>query len=293
MEERILVFDIGGSAIKCGIWESGTLNKLDHIQTPNSWEEMQEQFLSVFNRYNDVPFNGVGISCPGAVDTEKGVINGISAVPYIHRFPIKKAFEELFGLPVSIQNDANCAGLAELWKGNAQESSSACCLIIGSGIGGAVIIEGKLYSGHNLFGGEFGYQIIDSSSLTTLSEVGSPVKMAKSYTTQKADGTEYTGEDVFKLAENGDELAEEMSSTLYDALSLGIYNLLVSINPERILIGGGISKNVSLIPELKSRTENLLKDKGAEELEFEIMACKFLNDSNLIGAAYQYVLENA
>lgn len=293
MEERILVFDIGGSAIKCGIWESGTLKKLDHIQTPDSWEDMQEQFLSVFNRYNDVPFNGVGISCPGAVDTEKGVINGISAVPYIHRFPIKKAFEQLFGLPVSIQNDANCAGLAELWKGNARNSSSACCLIIGSGIGGAVIIDGKLHSGHNLFGGEFGYQIIDSNSLTTLSEVGSPVTMAKNYTTQKADGTVYNGEDVFKHAEDGDELAEELTSTLFDALSLGIYNLLVSINPERILIGGGISKNASLIPELKSRTENLLKDKGADELEFEIKECKFLNDSNLIGAAYQYVLENA
>lgn len=292
MKEKLLLFDIGGSSIKCGIWENENLLNLDNIQTPDSWDEMKEQFLIVFNRYNDVPFSGEGISCPGAVDTENGVINGISAIAYIHRFPIKKVFEELFGLPVSIQNDANCAGLAELWKGNAQGASSACCMIIGTGIGGAVIIDGKLHSGHNLFGGEFGYQIIDSNSSTTLSEVGSPVKMAKNYTKQKADGTVYNGEDVFKFAENGDELAEKMRSKLLDALSLGIYNLLVSINPEKILIGGGISKNASLIPELKLRTENFLKDKGAKELDFEIQECRFFSDSNLIGAAYQYVLEN-
>ncbi|GEL67394.1 ROK family protein [Marinilactibacillus psychrotolerans] len=292
MKDKLLLFDIGGSSIKCGIWEKEELVHLDKVPTPKTWEEMKKVLKGIFDQYSDSPYTGVAISCPGAVDTEKGMINGVSALPYIHGFPIKKAFSSLFGVPVSMQNDANCAGLAELWKGNAQGASSVCCMIIGTGIGGALIIDGKLQSGHTLFGGEFGYQIIDRNSLVTLSEAGSPVKMGKNYTKEKADKKVYEGQEVFELADNGDKLAKEMVNHLYDTLSLAIYNLLVSINPQKVLIGGGISKRNDLIYELNLRTEKLLKDNGAVELEFELQTCKFFNDSNLIGAAYQYVLEN-
>ena len=99
--------------------------------------------------------------------------------------------------------------------------------------------------------------------------------MGKNYAKEKADKKVYEGQEVFELADNGDKLAKEMVNHLYDALSLAIYNLLVSINPQKVLIGGGVSKRNDLIYELNLRTEKLLKDNGAVELEFDYRPVNF------------------
>lgn len=95
---------------------------------------MKQQFVSELKK-STWKFSGVAISSPGSVDTKTGIIYGLSAIEYIHRFEIRKELEALFGLRVSIQNDANCAALAEVWKGNAAEVSNSAFLIIGSGVG--------------------------------------------------------------------------------------------------------------------------------------------------------------
>lgn len=292
MQKQLLLFDIGGSSVKRGIWNGETLIQLDKMKTPGTWEEMKTLFLETLEGLPDQSFDGVAISSPGAVDAEKGIINGISAVPYIHGFPIKKELETLFDLPVAIQNDANCAALAELWKGNAQGAKDVGFVIIGSGIGGALILDGKLYTGHNLFGGEFGYQVVDLNSLATLSDLGSPIKMAKRYAEKKGDGLGYTSEHVFELAESGDSDAVEAVDQFYTALSVGIFNLLVSINPEKVLIGGGISRREGIVPALRAKVAQLTESKGAGDLQYELEVCKHFNDSNLIGAAYQFKIEN-
>ena len=100
MQKQLLLFDIGGSSVKRGIWNGETLIQLDKMKTPGTWEEMKTLFLETLEGLPDPSFAGVAISSPGAVDAEKGIINGISAVPYIHGFPIKKELETLFNLPV-------------------------------------------------------------------------------------------------------------------------------------------------------------------------------------------------
>ena len=85
----------------------------------------------------------------------------------------------LFGVPVSVENDANCAALAEVWLGAARDVQNALFIVIGSGIGGAVIVNRQLFKGKNLFGGEFGYMLLDAEN--TLSRLGSPVQVAERY----------------------------------------------------------------------------------------------------------------
>ncbi|WP_413538568.1 ROK family protein [Enterococcus malodoratus] len=289
LSQKILAIDIGGSAIKSGLWENEALTELPSYPTPKTWDEMKA-YLKLLVEEHKIT-DGVAISAPGAVNVEEGVIYGVSAVQYLHRFPIKQELANFLSVPVSFQNDANCAALAEIWQGNAKGLESAALMIIGTGIGGGIAINGKLRSGTNLFGGEFGYQIMNNDTLETLSDLGSPVAMSKRFSNIKADDRSYTSKEIFDLAEAGDELAQEQIDYFYNALSIGIYNILVSLDPDRVLIGGGISTREDLLFNIEERVQQLLLKKGAKELKASIMPCKFLSQANLIGAVYQFLEE--
>lgn len=287
--KNILAVDIGGSSIKSGVWNGKQLNSGETKATPETWQEMKAILDCWVEKTNAV---GVAISCPGTVDITSGIISGISAIPYIHNFPIKKELEQSLQRPVTLQNDANCAALAELWVGNAQERKQAAFLIIGSGVGGAYVIDGKLQPGVNLFGGEFGYQIVDSQTLATFSEAVSPVSAARLFSVEVADGIEYSGQEMFELAASSHPLAQKKVEQIYHVLSIGIYNILLSIDPGLIIIGGAISQRAELITELTQRVDRLLSKNGAQEIHYQINTCKFLNDSNLYGAIRQFQIEN-
>lgn len=291
MTQKLLAIDIGGSSVKAGIWEQEQLTELPSFATPKTWEEMKAYLKSLVEDYEIT--EGVAISAPGAVDADEGVIYGVSAVAYLHRFPIKKELAAFLGMPVSFQNDANCAALAEIWQGNGKGLESVALMIIGTGIGGGIALNGKLRTGAHLFGGEFGYQILNYDTLETLSELGSPVMMAKRYSKIKADGKKYTSKDVFAFAAAGEALAQEQIERFYQAISMGIYNVLISLDPDRVLIGGGISTRDDLLPNLEERVQHLLTKNGAKELAADIMPCKFLDQANLIGAIYQFLTEQA
>ena len=117
--------------------------------------------------------------------------------------------------------------------------------------------------------------------------------MSNRFSKQKADGKSYTSKEIFDLAEAGDELAQEAIDKFYHALSIGIYNILVSLDPDRVLIGGGISTREELILTVEERVQQLLQMKGAKELKASILPCKFLSQANLIGAVYQFLTEYA
>ena len=289
MSQKILAIDIGGSAIKSGLWENEALTELPSYPTPKTWDEMKAYLKLLVDEHQIT--NGVAISAPGAVNVEEGVIYGVSAVPYLHRFPIKQELANFLSVPVSFQNDANCEALAEIWQGNAKGLESAALMIIGTGIGGGIAINGKLRSGRNLFGGEFGYQVMNDDTLETLSDLGSPVAMSKRFSNIKADDRSYTSKEIFDLAEAGNELAQEQIDYFYNALSIGIYNILVSLDPDRVLIGGGISTREDLLFNIEERVQQLLLKKGAKELKASIIPCKFLSQANLIGAVYQFLEE--
>ena len=283
----ILAFDIGGTAVKHGIWLEDQLIQAADFATPDSWQGMQEALVKVLRTAaQQHEITGVAISAPGAVDTEKGVIGGISAVPYIHQFPIAAALQELFQLPVSIENDANCAALAEVWQGAAQEVQNSLFFIIGSGIGGAVVLNRKLHKGPQLFGGEFGYMLMDQHQ--TLSELASPVTTAQRFGQSHLGNPELTGKELFELAEAGNGQAQEAVDRMYGALARGIVNLSVSFNPDKVLIGGGLSRRPDLVEVLTEKVQQLLKQVGATDLVIPIEICQFNNQANLVGAVVHF-----
>jgi predicted NBD/HSP70 family sugar kinase len=285
----ILVYDFGGSAVKYGYWNGQRLERVDQFPTSSSWEEMKADLYKVFLELKEyAPIEGVGISAPGVVNSEKQMIEGISAIPYIHRFNIFKELETLFQLPVTIENDANCAGMAEFYEGAAKENQDAAFVVVGTGIGGALFTKGQLSKGAHLYGGEFGLMFLEKDK--TFSELGTAVQMAFRYCKRKGvDKMAYSGKEVFQFAEEGDVLAQEEVNAFYDYLTRGLFSIQFSFDPEVIVLGGGVSAKEGLISEIDQRMEELLEKYGLYDFVPNIVLCDYRNDANLVGAAANYL----
>lgn len=284
----ILLFDLGGSSVKYGVWNKDCIMDKNSFVTPDTWDNMKEFLLEIKKEMAaKYELEGVALSSPGVINQVAGVIEGTSSIPYIHHFPIVKELEELFKCPVSIENDANCAGLAELWKGAAKGLKDVIFVVVGSGIGGAVIIDGKIQYGKHLFAGEFGHMLLTDQH--TFSDLGTAVNMAKRYAKHKnLEESAISGKEVFELAEQGDAIAQNEVDIFYRYLAQGIYNLQYSFDPEKIVIGGGVSSKSDLIQQLNINLKQIVKRVGIPHFIPEIVLCEFKNDANLIGAAYNY-----
>jgi predicted NBD/HSP70 family sugar kinase len=288
---KLLAIDIGGTTVKYGLWSDDQISHKNSFKTPNDLDAMYRQLRLAKNEIAELEpeISGVAISVPGSVNTEEGIISGTTAIEYLNHFPLKAGLENIFKLPVSMQNDANCAALAESWRGNAKDADSAIFMIIGTGIGGAMTANGQLVSGKNNFAGEIGYTIAGKENLT-ISELGSPVKMAERYNRLSDNIKILNGKEIFDQAEAGEPLAKECTNTMYHWLSQTAYNLIVSFNPEKLIIGEGISARPSFIEELNQRVNKLMRIHQVSAT-VEITNCKYRNDANMIGAVYQYQSE--
>jgi len=288
----ILAFDIGGTSVKYGVWTKENLIEKAKFKTPKTWEEMKEQLLRVkLNVSEHYNLGGVAFSAPGAVNQKAKQIEGTSAVPYLHFFPIYDELEALFELPVSMENDANSAGLAEAWQGSAKDSDMVLFVVIGSGIGGAVIVNKEVHHGPHLFGGEFGYMLLNEEK--TFSQLGTAVAMAKRYAKRKGlSPDDVDGQQVFQLAEQGDPLAKEEVDTFYYYLTMGLYNLAYSFDPEKIVIGGGVSHLDGLLEKLDESFKELLERLQWDTFKPILELCTYKSDANLIGAIYNFMLKN-
>ncbi|EAC9464698.1 ROK family protein [Listeria monocytogenes] len=282
----ILVFDMGGSAVKYGVWSQDSLVSKGKFTTPNTWEEMKAQLQQVRTSVNE-EIEGVGISAPGAVNAQERRIDGISAIPYIHGFDIYSELEAAFGVPVTIENDANCAGMAEFYQGAGKEFQQAAFVVIGTGVGGTLFQNGELVRGAHLYGGEFGLMILDQGK--TFSQLGTAVQMAWRYCDRiGVDRATITGEEVFQRAEDGDAIAIEEVNKFYRYLVQGLFSIQFAFDPEVIIIGGGVSAKKGLLQEVDQRLKKMLADQALNDFVPLIKLCDYRNDANLVGAAANF-----
>ena len=148
---KIFTIDVGGSSIKNGIFIDGKVTEFEKIPTPKTLDTFYDSLEQMVS--NQGSLDGVAISSPGAVNKKSGVIEGISAIPYIHDFPILDELSRRLKLPVSIENDANCAALCEATFGAAKDKERVVLLVLGSGVGGSILNNGKVDHGAHLLGG--------------------------------------------------------------------------------------------------------------------------------------------
>ena len=191
-----------------------------------------------------------------------------------------------------MENDANCAGLAEGWIGAAKDVNDYLCIVIGTGIGGAVVLDKKIRHGSNGFAGEFGYMIMENYLTTEpgetwshLSAVGGLIKQVAKRKGVNPD--ELSGKIIFNLAGNGDTDVQDEIDKFMKRLAVGIYNLKFILDPEKILIGGAISNREGFIEQINETLKQINYD--TEGVTTTVEKCQFGNDSNLIGALYHFL----
>lgn len=296
--KNYMVFDIGGSSVKWSvISENGDFKESGSLKIPNDKEEFFAQLTDITNTMREkLQVQGIAISAPGAVDSETGIIGGLSAIPYIHGPNFKEIFKNTTGLNVAIENDANCAALGECWLGAGKDNNDLAFVVCGTGIGGAIVKDKKLHTGIHKHGGEFGYCSVsctfdgDKVRCISWSKAGSTIQLANSVAALKGlEEGSLNGLDVFNLYEKGDEIALKEVEKYYYTMAVGIYNIQYTYDPEVIILGGAISEREDYVEQIDKHIELLMNNTDLEgTIKPVIKKCIYGNDANKLGALYNY-----
>lgn len=201
----------------------------------------------------------VCISSAGIVNSEEGCILEANddLIPGYTGIKIADRVKEKFGLPCFVENDVNCAAMAEYYAGAAKGYHSMLMLTIGTGIGGAFITSGKLLKGHTYSACEVGYMNMEEGTFEEIAATSALVARTAKRLCKTAD--EISGKWIFEQAQDGNEVCIEEIDRMCDILAKGISNICYVLNPEIVLLGGGISAQTDwLKPRIEMRMEKYL-----------------------------------
>lgn len=288
-----LVIDVGGTFTKYAIMDASG-NFIDKGKITTVKEGSSAFVSSLYNLYLNYPnIDGIAIASAGVIDSDRGVMYNGGSLDFIKNLPIVDLLSECCQVPVTIENDAKCAALAELWKGSFSDCQNAIAMIIGTAVGGAIIIDRKIVKGKNLLAGEFSYILTDSSdSLNWRKNFaingGLPALIETCAKQKKLVAKQVTGELIFKWAKEGDENTLACLRDYAHLLATQIVNLHFVINPDRIAIGGGVSEQPLLLELINEEVGRLIENYPFSVAKPEIVSCQFHNDANLIGALFHY-----
>lgn len=295
-EKGFVLFDIGGTGVKYGVADSrGKFFIRESFPThpergaQDLLERMKEKIDRCMDEY---PLSGIGISATGQVDYSTGRIS--AATDLIKGWVgtnIKEYFKGMYNLPVVVENDVNCVALGEMWLGEGRDLDNFITIALGTGIGGGIILNRRLFRGSHYSAGEFGHMKIRSGGsecrcgdwgcyeahASTLALVAS--------VREATEGSEVTGEEIFQYERSGMEPYKGIVSQWVDDVGDGLKNIIVSFNPQGIIIGGGVSaQGEYLLDKIRKDLKGKLQNNFYESLDIRGAALK--NDAGMLGALY-------
>ena len=290
-----LVYDIGASAIKYALMDDeAKIYEKGKETTPH---DCLEHFLnilkSIYLKY-EKDIDGIAMSLPGTIDSSKGQIYAPGGLMYNENVNIVEKMHMFTTLPIAIENDGKSAALAEVWKGHLKDCKDGIVIVVGSGLGGGIIKDGKLWKGQHLFAGEFSY-VFQGEGASFMSNAwamkGSTTALIMDVAKRKQlEMDQVDGIRIFEWIEDMDEDACAALRTLSKNLAIGIYNLQCILDPQKILIGGGISQQPILIQTIQEELDAIYQNIPFEIPHAVVENCCYYNDSNLIGALYNYLI---
>ncbi|MFD1432192.1 ROK family protein [Lacticaseibacillus yichunensis] len=282
-----LCFDVGGTFVKYAVLTDHAAF-IEKGKYPTH-SEVPDQFFAdmatVAKRFPDIA--GVGISFPGFVDPATGVAKRAGALGQLDGFDLVAHFKQALGneaLPVAIDNDAKCAALAELLNGNAMDVRNFAVLTLGTGVGCGIVLDGKVLHGGHFRAGEFGMSITDfqAQGYATLHDMAATSSLVRAFAKAKGLPFEQASGEMI-MADLQDPVTNKVVRTWAQHVAVAIFNLVATIDPERILIGGGISKNPKILPFIEAA---LNENPFWGEFHTDLALCKHDNDAGLLGALY-------
>ena len=263
--------DIGGTTIKMGFFEtSGKLIDKWEIKTNTAnggSDILSDVAKAIDNKLAQEAISkdevqGIGIGVPGPVRSD-GVVNRCVNLGW-GVLNVAEELGALTGLEVRVGNDANVAALGEMWQGGAKGCKDVIMVTLGTGVGGGIIVDGKVVAGFNGAGGEIGHITVNSDEieacncgqygcLEQYTSATGIVRMAKRKLAKSSDDTKLrsydnlSAKDIFDEAKAGDNIAKELVDELGEILGSTLSNMACVVNPEVIVIGGGVSKAGSIL----------------------------------------------
>lgn len=285
---KIFAMDVGGSSIKYALLDENR-NKLDSgkVKTPT---DNAENFYAAIDSIVPSGIDGIAVSMPGRIDSEKGIAITGGALLFVNNLEIGKDLSNKYHVPVYIGNDAKCGGIAEVGYGALKDVDDSVVIILGTGIGGCLIKNKQVHNGQHFTAGEVSLLItgntypLDMHSFWAFQS--GIIGLLK--TTQKYLETDkqMSGEEIFELANNGDEKVLAALNEFSFHIAVQIFNIQAIFDPEKVAVGGGISAQEILINKINEQYLKLFTDITPFK-PVPIVACEFRNDANLIGAYYQ------
>ncbi len=300
-ETQYLALDLGGTQIKYGLIHAyGILHGKGHIPSrTDSLEHLREDLTSIKDSITET-YDAVVVSLPGRIDTEAGTAYTGGSFKFLVNFPFQKEIEQIFSVPACIANDAKCAAAAELWKGSLQNAESAGLLILGTGLGGGIILDHKVYMGSSLTAAELCFvaadydRIYDVDPSAFLFDRVCTGALLRYYAKQtNTDPSSIDGITLFNRYEANEPEAVQAVEWLAANTAIAIYSLQCVLDVETWAIGGGISARESLLNAIQIKVDELFDKLSVTPVRKpEVCPCQFRNDANLIGALYFYLEKN-
>lgn len=291
-----LAMDIGGTKVRLALIDrAGTLH-VAATQATDAKLGVEVVLASMFQgadklfaqaAIDGLSVVGIGISSCGVIEPVTGkVVAAAPAIPGWEGVALGEIFRKKYALPVSVDNDANCALVGENWQGGSQVSTHGIVLMLtlGTGLGGAVMVNGRLISGHHHLTGHFGMaKVWDrvANKLVPVEWLVSGSGLRNIYVQHtNADGAAIAdGEAVMKLAEEGDKLADEALELWLDHLALQLHNFYWAIDPDLVLIGGGVIHSKAVW------WQRLTAKLAALDVHIPLAPAALGNDAGVFGAA--------
>jgi predicted NBD/HSP70 family sugar kinase len=285
LTDPVIGVDVGATTISCGLVRPGDGTVLAAVQAPTVGSAVVDSITSLIERVLDVaagqglPVAGIGIGLPGLVDVEKGYMRSLPGawLRELADVPLTSSLRERTGRPVFVDNDVNALALAEWMYGAGRGATSLVTVAIGTGIGSGLIMDGAVVRGHFAAAGEIGHLSVNrtgprcvcggTACLGTYVAGGFLADRVRERLGRYADSAVLAraggdparigGEDVFRAGAAGDPLGRELVDEACEALAMGIGALVSLLNPELIVITGGVA--ASLVPlreDIMRRVQN-------------------------------------
>jgi len=257
---KAITLDVGGTAIKSAFFEGNELlySNVRPSQAKQGAEILLHNIYSILDEaLISNSFEAIGISTTGQVDSDQGkIIYANAAIPNYIGTPLKEILEYKYHVPVFVENDVNAAALGESSYGAGQNEKDFLCLTYGTGVGGAIILNHKLYKGHNQIAAEFGHIIThpngwlcDCGTHGCYQQYASTTALVKS--AKELNPTLVNGKKIFEAFHQGDPDAAHVINTWISEISYGLFSLIYIFNPTCIILGGGILAQTYIVDELR------------------------------------------
>lgn len=279
---KYICFDIGGTKIKYGIIDDNyTIIEKKDIDTEAylGGRQIVNKIITIINEYKvKYELNGVAISTAGVVDANTGtIIYANDIIPNYTNTNLSKIIFDNTGLITTAENDVNCFALSHVLS----VDSDFLMVAIGTGIGGAIVIDKKIYHGITNSAGEFGQMVINKKRFEEVASVSALVKYAQSIGLNAQSGIE-----IFNLYDKNEKLAITAVNYFLENLALGILNLSYIFNFPKIILGGGITNRKSFLNELNEKIKLL---ENAPYNKSKIIVSKNTNDGGMLGALVHHL----